>query len=148
MPKTLVQTSPTDVLALAADLRYALDGTWREPDPETGEVQLDDRTVNIVYADGLTEMTLVFPPHDDWTRARDFLVVLVVDSTESGNVTLYLNIDDWSGDVYTPGGEVPDVPLNQENLLYFTEYSPTPARFLFKVETVDLASMPIPTGGE
>ena len=70
MPKTLLQTSPTDVLALAADLRYALGESQvidtASTDPQTGltygEVVVADRTANAVsITTAIDELRLVFP---------------------------------------------------------------------------------------
>ena len=75
MPKTLLQTSPTDVLALAADLRYALDATAREPSPN-GFVTIDDRTVNWVLLSTALQVLVLDFPFPVTGRVRDFIVRL------------------------------------------------------------------------
>ena len=82
MPKTLLQTSPTDVLALAADIRYALGETI------TATAQLADRTGNRVVptASNADDIVLTFP--DAVTDyLRDFLVLVTNTAGNTGNIT-------------------------------------------------------------
>ena len=82
MPKTLLQTSPTDVLALAADIRYALGETI------TATAQLADRTGNRVapLATNTENIVLTFP--DAATgHLRDFLVLVTNTTGNTGNIT-------------------------------------------------------------
>ena len=90
MPKTLLQTSPTDVLALAADLRYAL-GFY----PYTSSARLDDRACNLVIAlpDNTHDIELSFPPRPTTQegavlyRARDFLVIVTNTTGNTGSIS-------------------------------------------------------------
>ena len=81
MPKTLLQTSPTDVLALAADIRYALGETI------TATAQLADRTVNRVapLASNTSPIVLTFPASQN--GARDFLVLVTNTTGNTGSIT-------------------------------------------------------------
>ncbi len=82
MPKTLLQTSPTDVLALAADLRYAMGATI------TASAQLADRTGNRVapLAANTENIVLAFP---DAVAGylRDFLVLVTNTAGNIGSIT-------------------------------------------------------------
>ena len=82
MPKTLLQTSPTDVLALAADMSYTLGETI------TATAQLADRTISRVVplADNTDDIVLTFP--DAVTGfLRDFLVLVTNTVGNTGNIT-------------------------------------------------------------
>ena len=121
MPKTLLQTSPTDVLALAADLRYALPSTYIEPDPVTGKFALNDREANWIKPDGAS-VTIVFPPPISG-RLRDFEVYVEIQNSGTGNTSLTCEGHD-SSDVLLLGngaGTVPDIPMGGETVLYFSE---------------------------
>jgi len=122
MPKTLLQTRPMDVLALAADLRYALPSTCIDPDPVTGKYALNDREANWIKPDGVSE-TLVFPAPVSG-RLRDFEVYIENQNSGTGNMTLNCEGYD-SSDVLilgNGGGAVPDIPLGGETVLYFSEF--------------------------
>ncbi len=121
MPKTLLQTSPTDVLALAADLRYALPSTYIAPDPVTGKYAMDDRAANWIQP-AVVGVTIVFPPPIEG-RLRDFEVY--IESQDGGTGNASLTCEGYnSSDVLTLGngaGAVPDIPLGGDTVLYFSE---------------------------
>lgn len=122
MPKTLLQTSPTDVLALAADLRYALDITARLPDAN-GKVELDDRAVNIVsIATSIQTLVLKLPSFVSG-RARDLIVRLEL----AANVTAPGIETDGGDPLETEDGSMPTIATTTEagatavTMLYFSE---------------------------
>ncbi len=121
MPKTLLQTSPTDVLALAKDLRYALDAVPRSPDPVTGKYAMNDREANWIRPDGAS-VTFVFPPPIEY-RLRDFEVFIESQNSGTGNLSVTCEGYD-SSDVLVLGngaGVVPDIPLGGTTILYISE---------------------------
>ncbi len=131
MPKTLLQTSPTDVLALAADLRYALDTAPREPDETTGKYALDDRTANWIQPDGAS-VTLVLPEAIEG-RLRDFEVYVESLSGATGNLSV--TCEGYNSETIVLGngaGAVPDIPLGGTTILYVSEVRG--GVFLFKGE--------------
>ena len=131
--------------AAAADLRYALDAVPRVPDPETGVVELDDRTVNIIGNDG-SDLTLVFPAQIQG-RTRDFLVSIISSNAGTGNTTVYLvPYGAESLTIVNADGSIPDVPINGTTILYFSEVDE--GQFLLKGETVTEAVAPTPPEGE
>lgn len=131
-----------DILALqmshkadAANLRYALDAEPRDPDPQTGAYQLDDRTINYIQTSA-TAVTVAFPVARTNGRARDFFVRLtsLSQAPDIDNMSIefaYPNIV-----ILTPGAEMPPVPLGAETILYFSEIGPN--EFLLKGETVEV----------
>ncbi len=132
MPKTLLQTSPTDVLALAKDLRYTLPAEPLDSDPVTHKYAMNDREANWIQPDGAS-VTIVFPAPVSG-RLRDFEVYVESLNSGTGNVSLICEGYD-SSDVLTLGngaGAVPDIPLGGETVLYFSEVRE--GRFLFKGE--------------
>jgi hypothetical protein len=106
-----------------ADLRYALPSTYIDPDPVTGKFALNDRKANWIKPDG-TSVTIVFPAPVPG-RLRDFEVYIESQySIGPGNMTLNCEGHD-SSDVLilgNGGGAVPDIPLGDESVLYFSEF--------------------------